>query len=264
MIETKQKFSKKAINKAVLKDSLQSPKTVYPAVLGILGGISIAAFGLTATTILVAACGGVIAFLGWLYEYLAKHDKHSLAYLKKIHDYLQKQREKKLAKIREELKSVEANSAIKQLNLFLEKFENFKEILERKFSPNEMTYSRYLGIAEQVFLAGLDNLDNYFLAVKSISTMDIDRLNRRLESLENQANSVEIDALKKRLDLYHQQRERLSNITMQNEIALTELDHVSTKLANVQTQKGMADIDMDLAMEELARLAQRADKYQHS
>jgi hypothetical protein len=264
VIETQQRFSKKAIKKAVMKDSLQSPIAVYPGVLAVLGGIAIGAFGLTLTTVAIAAVGGLIALSGWLFEYLAKHDQYSLLYLKKMHDELQKQREHKLVEIRAELESVEAANAISQLNLFSDKFQNFKEILERKFSPNELTYSRYLGIAEQVFLAGLDNLDNHFLTLKSISTVDVKRLEERLDDLRDEGSPSEISALEKRLSIYESQLNRVTDITMQNEIALTELDNVSIKLANVQTQKGMADIDMDLAMEELARMAHRADKYKHS
>jgi hypothetical protein len=46
-----------------------------------------------------------------------------------------------------------------------------------------------------------------------------------------------------------------------NEHALTELDEVSAKIASVQMNKGRADVDLDLAMEELQRLAERTDQY---
>ena len=264
MIETQQKFSKKTIKKAVLKDSVQSPVTIYPAVLGALGAISIAAFGVTATTIGIAIGGIALAFGGWLFEYLGRHQQYSLAYLKRLHKQMQQEREQKLAQIKSELESIKAPAAINQLQLFMSKFDNFKDILERKFSPQELTYGRYLGIAEQVFLAGLDNLDSYYLAIKSVSAVDIDNLQQKIRHADEHHQSVEIDALKKRLVIYQQQLKKVEELKQQNEIALTELDHVTTKLANVQTQKGMADIDMDLAMEELSRMAHRAEKYKHS
>lgn len=264
MIETQQKFSKKSIKKAVLKNSVQSPVAVYPAVLGVLGLVAVGAFGLTATTIGIAAGGITFALGGWLFEYLGHHQRYSLAYLKKMHQQMQIEGELKLAQIEKELKSIEANKAINQLNLFKSKFNNFKDILERKFSPEELTYARYLGIAEQVFLAGLDNLDSYYLSLKSVSTVKPDYLENRIQELSNQTDKSEIETLQKRLAIYQQQLANVAELQKQNEIALTELDNVTTKLANVQTKKGLADIDMDLAMEELGRMAQRAEQYRHS
>ncbi len=248
----------------MLKNSVQSPVAVYPAVLGILGLISVAAFGLTATTIGIAAGGLTFALGGWLFEYLGHHQKYSLAYLIRMHQQMQIESELKLAQIESELKSIDADQAINQLTLFKNKFNNFKDILERKFTPEELTYARYLGIAEQVFLAGLDNLDSYYLSLKSVSTVKPDYIEKRIQQLNQQTDFSEIETLKKRLAIYQQQLTNVAEIQRQNEIALTELDNVTTKLANVQTKKGMADIDMDLAMEELARMAQRAEQYRHS
>ena len=262
MIETQEKFSKKSIKKAVLSESLQSPVTIYPSVLGVLGAVGVLAFGVSSLTLGIVLGGAAIAVSGWLFEYFGRHQKYSLAYLEKLHLQMQQERDQKLTQIQQELNSINANEAKQQLSLFHNKFENFKSILVKKFDEKELTFNRYLGIAEQVFLAGLDNLENYYLTLKSISAVNVEQLRDRLSSLDADQDAIEIDALQKRLDIYQQQLEKVNVIKQQNEIALTELDHVTSKLANVQTKKGLADLDMDNAMEELARMARRAEEYE--
>lgn len=245
-----------------MADSLQSPVTVYPAVLGILGVIGVVAFGLTNMALGIALGGVGVALAGWLFEYFGRHQKYSLAYLQKLHLKMKQELDQKLVQIQQELNSINATDAKHQLQLFNNKFENFKGILLKKFDENELTYGRYLGIAEQVFLAGLDNLERYYLALKSISAVNVEQLKSRLTSLNPEIDQIEIEALQKRLAIYKQQTDMVNQIKQQNEIALTELDHVTSKLANVQTKKGLADLGMDNAMEELARMARRAEEYE--
>lgn len=268
MIETQQKFSTKSVKKAVLNESLQSPVAVYPAVLGALGLVGIAAFGLSTVAIAIGAGGIGLAMGGWLFEYFGRHKKYSMLYLEKLHRQMLQQRVDKLRQIESDLHSIKANEALQQLKLFSAKFDNFTAILAKKFDPGELTYARYLGIAEQVFLAGLDNLENYYLTIKSVSAVDLRSLTARLDQLNGQADQAkhegEITALTKRLDLYHQQQHKVHQIQQQNETALTELDFVTTKLADVQTKKGMADLDMENAMQELARMASRAEQYRQN
>ncbi|MDQ7091948.1 MAG: hypothetical protein Q9M50_15160 [Methylococcales bacterium] len=153
---------------------------------------------------------------------------------------------------------------MKQLTLLANKYQNFEEILGTKLSPTEMTYARYLSMAEQVYLAVLDNLDNVFLTLKSISAVDTVHLNQRLASLEadnSRSAKKEKAILTRRLTLYKQQQQRTTEIILANERALTELDEVSAKIASVQMNKGRADLDLDSAMEALRHLSERTDQY---
>jgi len=155
-------------------------------------------------------------------------------------------------------------NGIKQLELLKVKYHNFEEILSSKLSPTEMTYSRYLSMAEQVYLAVLDNLDKVFLTLKSISAVDKNHLTQRVAILEKGTSPTaakEKETLSRRLNLYQQQQNRAAEIILANERALTELDEVSAKMASVQMNKGRAEFDLDIAMEELRNLAERTDQY---
>ncbi len=257
-------FSHKAINKAVLAKSLQHPLVLYPVMISVLAAPSILAFHLGSIPLVVAAGGVIIAVSVWVYQFFVRRDNYSQAYFLEIHARLNREKRQKLSKLREELLQVDSYAGIKQLELLDVKYRNFEEILSRKFSQTEMTYSRYLSIAEQVYLAVLDNLDKVFLTLKSISAVDKKHLIDRINALEGDSSSVaeqEKEILNKRLVLHQQQVDRSTDMILSNERALTELDEVTAKIASVQINKGRADVDLDLAMEELRRMAERTDDY---
>jgi phage repressor protein C with HTH and peptisase S24 domain len=260
----KNPLSPKAVNKAVLANSLQHPLVLYPAVAGALAAVSTVAFHLGSAPLILAAGGAVTAVGGWLYQFIARRENYSQAYFSEIQVRLNREKMHKLSKLRKELIQVESFNGIKQLELLDVKYRNFEEILGSKLEPTEMTYSRYLSIAEQVYLAVLDNLDKVFLTLKSISAVDKEHLAHRLKALENDQSALaekEKETLTRRQLLHQQQLDRSADMILANERALTELDEVTAKIASVQMNKGRADLDLDIAMEELRRLAERSDKY---
>jgi hypothetical protein len=214
---------------------------------------------------LVLSTGTVVTAIGgWFFQFFGRRDYYSRAYFSKVHARLSREKKQKLTKLKKELQQVESTSGIKQLELLEAKYRNFEEILSSKLSPTEMTYSRYLSMAEQVYLAVLDNLDKVFLTLKSISAVDKEHLTQRVAILEKDNASIaekEKETLNKRLNLYQQQQNRAAEIILANERALTELDEVSAKMASVQMNKGRAEFDLNIAMEELRNLAERTDQY---
>jgi hypothetical protein len=120
---------------------------------------------------------------------------------------------------------------------------------------------RYLTIAEQVFLGGIDNLENICLVLRSISTIDADNIEWQLKNAREQDDQELQDTLNQRLQLRREQLDRADSLLAQNDKALTQLDHVTTKLANTKTEAGHAVMDIDDAMSELSNLIKRSDKY---
>lgn len=257
-------LSQQAVNKAVLTNSLQHPIVLYSTVAGMLAAVSGVVFHLGSLPLILSAGGAVTALAGWMYEFIGKRDNYSQAYFAQVHAQLMREKKQKLAKLREELNRVQSYNGIKQLDLLELKYRNFEEILLGKLAPTEMTYSRYLSIAEQVYLAILDNLDKVYLTLKSISAVDREHLAQRLNELQHQQSHTtaqEQETLQKRLVLYQQQSTKASDLILANERALTELDEVTAKLAGVEMNKGRADVDLEMAMEELRQLAERSDRY---
>lgn len=260
-------LSQKAIRRAVLHNSLQQPVVLYSGVIGVLAGLTGAVFHLGAIPLYIAASGAATALGGWLYEYVVKKKAHSQAYLNDIHALLNREKGRKLSQLTNNLKHVQCDDGINQLQLLDSKYRNFQDILSEKLDVAEMTYSRYIAIAEQVYLAVLDNLERVYFALKSVSTVDAETLRMRLQDLQQDASPYaqgEYATLSKRLELRREQLDLAETLLLENENALTEMDHITAKIAQVQISKGHAEIDLQMAMEELKRLADRTGDYARS
>ena len=257
-------LSPQAIKKAVLTSSVQRPLTVYPATVGLLGGFYALVFGANPIALGALAVGGTVTLGNWVYEYFIKGHDYAKDYVTKFRKELEKRRIRALEHLENELASIDNSQAATQVNLFRQKFDNFHSILDRKLDVTELTYNRYLSIAEQVFLNGLDNLENAAVSIKSISTIDAARLKKdieRLEVLDSEDSRERVKQLAARLELRKEQLNRVKGLLLTNEKALTQLDQVSAKLANIDTKQNHAHVDMEDAMSELHRLISRADQY---
>lgn len=254
-------ISKSAVTKAVLGKSAQQATTVYPAVVATLGGMSALAFGLNVFTLGALAVGATLGASGFFGNYFFNKDKYAGDYMSSVRARLIKKREALLDGLEEELSAANEYRGVSQIKLFAEKYDNLLSILGKKLNQNELTYMRYLTIAEQVFLGGIDNLESVSLALKSISAIDVENIGWQIDQAKQNGDQALVDTLNKRLTLHEQQLSRATNLLAQNDAALTELDHVTTKLANTKTEQGHAVMDIDDAMSELGSLIKRADKY---
>jgi hypothetical protein len=129
-----------------------------------------------------------------------------------------------------------------------------------------MTYGRYLGMAQEVYGATLDNLHEVAVALRSVSTIEPDYLHSRLDELgragkRSADHDREFMALQERRQLLESTEKRVAQLMAQNESALTVIDQTSAALAATRTDQGHATLDAETAMTELERLAERAGKY---
>lgn len=251
-------LSPQAIHKAVQATAIQSPLTVYPAGAALLGGVY--ALAIYPSTLALSVMGiGLTAGMGsWLYKAVINHNATANNYVQAYRTDLETRRQKAIENLNSEFKQVDLPEASAQLELFKTKYDNFVKILDKKLVPGELTYNRYLSIAEQVFLGGLDNLESAALAMHSISAINIPRIN---ELLEREENTEKIAEYRARLTMHTDQMDRIQGILVENEKALTQLDHVSTKIASINTNQGRAQVALEDAMSELSHLIQRANTY---
>lgn len=253
-----------AVKRSVLKQTLQGPITSYSGALACLAGgyaLLIHANPLALGALIV---GGGIAAGNWVWQYVIKGEHNANKFVQRFREELKQQRIAALAILKQDLAQVGDVEGSKQIELFQQKFDTFVEVLGKKLDPSELTYNRYLSIAEQVFLGGIDNLENAALALKSVSAIDVDHIQGQLKKLDKHDNQDKRDILENRLVLRQQQIQRASQLRLENEKALTQLDEVSTRLASINTKNTHSSVDLEESMEELQRLIQRADNYSKS
>ncbi len=256
--------SPKAVRKAVVGAASQRPLTIYPAVVAMLGGAFALLVDANIFSLGALAIGSGITAINWGWEFFARGGKHATHFIQQCREEIAQRRRAALQDVESSLREIHSAQGLKQLELFKSKYANFVAVLERKLESNELTFHRYLTIAEQVYLGGLDNLENAALAMKSVSAIDVDHVQKELQRLHDQhtdAAKKQVEQLRTRMHLKESQSLRASALLLENEQALTQLDHVAAKISAIQTRQGRAQVDLDDAMLELQRLITRTEDY---
>ena len=258
-------FSPRAVSRAVLGETLSKPYVLYPTAIGVLGGLAAAVLGPTMLFVAPAAAGLTLGLGSWAVDYTLRREKHAADYLKRLHETLAGRVDETIATLRGEFQELKFDAGLAQMAELQNKFKAFETLLRRKLNPSEMTFGRYLGMTEQVFLAGLDNLARISDTLKGLSAIDVKHVQRRLKDLaedgvDSKAQDQEIASLKERLALLQSQRDQVDAWLAQNETAMTQIDRVMAAIANLDTSASHATMTMETAMQDLKGLADRAPK----
>lgn len=268
-------FSASATTKAVRKAARNNPMTTYPVVGGLLGGLVMLLFGASPVPLVVTIVCGLVGGGSWALNRFARSGALAAQYVKHLQGQLARHRESLLEELEKDLKEYSTCCAgmerygeqgAEQFSQIKEKYDNLVGILERKLEPGELTYARYLGTAEQVYLAVLDNLRDAATLLQSVRTVDTAYIEERLVVLNklerlSPSDKEEKETLASRRKLYEEQLEEVRTLLGKNEQAMTVIDATTVAIARIHTVRGEATVDMEAARVALAALAARAGTY---
>ena len=170
-----------------------------------------------------------------------------------------------LDELAEGLREVGADQGVQQLDLLRRKIAAVREVLDQRLSSGEITFARYAGASDEVFLNAVDNLKEVRVALTAVRSIDEGYLRRRLHELvaagdESKSATREREALARRQALLDEQTTKVRRLLAENEHIMTTLDNAAAALADARTQGGHASMDADQAVAELVRLSQRAGR----
>lgn len=250
-------FSRENLRKSVRQRVWTQGISTYPMALGLGLGVSLTLFS---HPLIIAAVSGSlgIAGLAWVINLFGRKNALSVRYLKELRERLKLEREERLKTIARELKELDCHAGSVQMDNLRAKYDSFVSVVEEKYNPSEITYGRYLGIAEQIYLAGIDNLQQVAVSLKSTRSIDRDYIEGQLEHLD--ANGVDnhdsdYQTLRDRLALLDSTAQHVDRLLVENEKAMTQLVQTGANLAKVRTDPSEAKMEMDQAMTELSYLA---------
>lgn len=241
------------------------PTWVAAVVLGVAVWVMIAVFDPPGLLIGVLVALTVVAAAAWPFTMSATG---TLTRLQFAIPRVEEVDPQELAALRTELEALHDPQPGEQLVALQQKRQSLVNVLERRLDAGELTYSRYLATAQQVFNVALHNLREVAVAYESISSIDDAYIERRLTELQtgeasdradDPAASRERDTLEQRRELRRLQLRKIAQLLAQNESALTALNRTTTALADVPI--GQRPEDADAAMAALDDLADRAANY---
>ncbi len=169
--------------------------------------------------------------------------------------------------LKNELEKYGLADGANQLKQFTIKYRTLVEILDSKFDKTQLTYSRYQGIASEVYLSGIDNLNDMLLAKKTMASIDLKYVSDRLSKLDekdsnNKAVEKEKDALLRSQYSYKLQEEKIYKLMAENEAALTQIDETTIAISEItKSTNREAQVNMENSMKQLAEMAERTKLY---
>ena len=265
-------FSKTAVTKAVLKTTLQHPVSLYGSGVGLLGWLAIGVLGMS-TPAAIAAIGGTTLGIGsWIVNFFLRGDSLARTYIDNVQQQMEEYKQQVTLCLEQDLKKWKrlpgaedyVSQGLSQFQDIREKIVNFRDVLGKKLNPQEVTFSRYLGSAEQVYFSVLDNLDKIASILESISTIDVAYIEERLRALKTLKTMTEADEEEKRTllerrTLRDDKLQEVNVLLTENEQAMTDIEKATVSL--VAITRSRATVDMETARKQLEELASRAKQY---
>lgn len=270
-------FSQGAIQKAVQGKIIQNPVSIYSVALGTVGAV---AAGILFPHLFFVLCSiGLISFglISIIINFALRKNTFETRYLGYLNKLLDKQKQLVLTRLKRELKKlssakglkVYSGQAVQQFEKIQTKFDNFKRILSEKFDPKEITYGRFFGTTEQLYLSVLDNLEDIMNSLGTISNIDDEYIEERMKYLTGlsspeDADKREMTTLTTRKALKKNSLEHINELLTLNEEAMTQIDLSMSTISQTKTKMGRASIDMEVARQDLEELINRTKKYSMS
>ncbi len=130
------------------------------------------------------------------------------------------------------LKAINSRKGFYQYSILKRKINSFAIVILEQLDENEILFVRYVDVAEKICQVIQDNLNQYYLVMTSIETINGEQL-----LVQVRKNDQLAKPLKQRLDLWKEQSIRANNILLKNEQQLTNLDNITLEIANMKFGK---------------------------
>lgn len=212
--------------------------------------------------LICAALMALLTFLIWPFFYMKTEEYVMASY--GLDDQEEETEDYRVSKLIKDFNGLGFKEGVEQVTTLRQKYRNLAEVLKRRLDSGELTHRRYLSIAESVYLASIENLHDVAISLRSISTIDPDALNLRLQDLKKEDDFTVpevISAIEDRRKLYEEQRLQIAKLLGQTESAMTTLDMAAAALARTRISKGLTDSSIEDAMKDLEEIAARTGKY---
>jgi len=260
-------FSPAAVRRAVLKESITHPATLYPGVLAVLGALAGTLFG--SPVFIMAGMGAALAAgCGFTVNFFFRAETLASKYFEGLSGKITAAEESRLDELFQELKNSElipgaenpAARAAEQFVRVRQKYGSLHELLEQKLGSGEVSVGNIWAAGEQVYLGVLDNLRDAATIFRNISEIDIARTEVRLGELSRRAESSRVEAreketLKKRMKLIDDQLGHVNELLARNEEAITQLEDAAAAIAALDSDDNLASVDPSISVGRLRELA---------
>jgi len=255
-------FSDAVIQKAVRGASFLHPLTLYPPVIGIGAGVVAILFGIEGLFYLAAL--GILSGIGnAILRVFFFRDKIALNFQRMKRKALAEQARRATEELESGLLELGRERAAKQVKFLKETFFRFKEKLVSQIGKDKPEYEQYLGSAEVMYLAALNNLRAVADNERDKRLIDVEDSKRRIEELKAEQkqdlrdNTDEIEAQKRQIRAYELAEQNSRDLIAEVEGSLTALTEITRSLSEIKATRESMQQSVTQAMKKFHHIADR-------
>ncbi len=194
-------FTRKAIYRAVLKDTLQHPLTLFPAVASALGGLYMGLFGLDPTSLAVVAGGALAGAGAWVVNYFIRGETLAEKRVAKLRARREQHRHAEVVSLEAEWQQVGWPEGAQQARELREAHQKLEEYLKGRLAAEGagartadrgLSVQRLLVLADDTYREGATILRSALDTYRALSQVDYDKLQVELAAWQEELKTVRL------------------------------------------------------------------------
>ncbi len=194
-------FTRQAIYRAVLKDTLQHPLTIFPAAASALGGLYMGLFGLDPNSLAVVFGGALLGAGAWVFNYFIRGEALAEKRVTKLRAQREEQRHAQVASLEAQWQEVGWPEGAQQARELREAHQKLEEFLKGRLAaegPGARTADRGLSVqrlmvlADDTYREGAVILGAALDTYRALSLVDYDKLQAELTAWQEELKTVRL------------------------------------------------------------------------
>jgi hypothetical protein len=267
---TAEDFSPRAVNRAVLSETLQHPLTILPAALSGVGALSIGILGLAPTSAALTFASTLLAAGAWIVNYFLRGETFAERYVERLQEKRLALREEEVEGLVREWQATGHADGIQQLRDLREAYAQLRAFLEERLAGEQghgLQLRRLQVLAEDTFRGGVAILRQALHLVRALASVDRATLERELatwQAEEGQSSTLvtRIAAHEERLELCAEQEEAIEHLLAESEILEAALQKTHLEAAKLESPdvlfaRGHTASELERAVEAARRVEER-------
>ena len=221
---TAEDFTPRAVQRAVLRDSLQHPATILPAALTAVAALWSVTIDLSPASLLATLGLGFISAAAWVINYIGRGDtlvEQHIQKLRALRDEHERREVDELALACHQAGFVAGAKEAQELNNAYHKLRQF--LIEQRADEGDASSERFRVLAEETYRHGITILRRALHLFQALQRVDVVTLEHERQAWigqrrpEGTTESLErnIEAHTKRLERYRQREEELHALIAQ-------------------------------------------------
>lgn len=242
-MEPDQQFSKGYIEKKVHHQITSSSLTLFPAAGGFLCLLSGALFA-SAPALIIGGIGLGVSAGFYAFQRFKNFSNLTQKLVDKLRSEQKHQLIKKLSSLADELSELKCYQGAEQVDRLKEKFDGLCSVIQEKLNDDPVKAARLHAIAEQLYLATIDNLLHAKQILNSIDNINLEYIETQLERAHS---DQERESLEERRQLKLDGVNSAEECIAHNEVAMTKINQLSIELAKAKR----SNFDMEKSLHKI-------------